>query len=226
MPNSNYIVATIKPWNIQNFKRRNFGSNWYLITSKDLYSHVKFLKPRYIFFPHWSWMIPAEIYEHYECVIFHMTDLPFGRGAEPLQHLIMRGLKETMVSAIRCVKDIDAGNIYMKRPMSLYGSAEAIYRRCSDICFDMIEMIAYMELKADKPQVGEPVYFTKRTVEDCRLPDVNDLDKVYDAIRCQDAESYQPTFMDTDNLRFEFTNAVLKSDYIEVSTKIKVRDSK
>lgn len=42
--------------------------------------------PSYIFFPHWSWKIPAEIYERFECVIFHMTDV-FGRG-KSAQNLI------------------------------------------------------------------------------------------------------------------------------------------
>ena len=31
-----------------------------------------------------------EIHENYKCIIFHMTDLPFGRGGSPLQNLISR----------------------------------------------------------------------------------------------------------------------------------------
>ena len=69
-----------------------------------------------IFFPHWSYIIPAEIYE---CIIFYMTDLPFGRGGSPLQNLIVRVIYETQISALRCVKELDAGHIYMKRPLSL-----------------------------------------------------------------------------------------------------------
>ena len=50
-------------------------------------------KPRYVFFPHWSHIIPEDIHGAFECVIFHMTDLPFGRGGSPLQNLIARGIK-------------------------------------------------------------------------------------------------------------------------------------
>lgn len=57
--------------------------------------------PRYIFFPHWSWKIPVDIYERFECVIFHMTDLPFGRGGSPLQNLVVRGINETQLTALR-----------------------------------------------------------------------------------------------------------------------------
>ena len=54
---------------------------------------LEFLKlskfsPHYIFFPHWSWLIPEEIYQNFECVIFHMTNLPYGRGGSPLHYLI------------------------------------------------------------------------------------------------------------------------------------------
>ena len=47
------------------------------------------LDPRYVFFLHWSWKIPAEIHTRFECVIFHMSDVPYGRGGSPLQNLIV-----------------------------------------------------------------------------------------------------------------------------------------
>ena len=47
-----------------------------------------------------------------------MTDLPYGRGGSPLQNLIVRGHKHTMISAIKCVKELDAGPIYLKKPLT------------------------------------------------------------------------------------------------------------
>ncbi len=218
-----FVVATIKEWNIKRFNGLNLEGDWHLITLPDEYGKIALWNPRYVFFTHLSWLIPKEIYGRYECVIFHMTNLPWGRSWEPLQHLIMRGCKETIVSAIRCVKDIDAGDIYMKRPMSLRGSAEEIYIRCSDIVFDMIEEIASKELKAETPQVGEPVYFEKWASEDYRLPDTNDLGKVYDTIRMMDAETYPPCFLETDKLRLEFSRATLRSDHIEANVVIRAK---
>ena len=58
------------------------------------------INPDWIFFPHWSWIIPKSIYEKYTCVIFHMTDVPYGRGGSPLQNLIIKGHKSTLLSAI------------------------------------------------------------------------------------------------------------------------------
>jgi len=37
------------------------------------------------------WIILKEIFENYEIILFHMTDLPYGRGGSPLQNLIVRG---------------------------------------------------------------------------------------------------------------------------------------
>ena len=62
---------------------------------KDLnIKYINEINPRFIFFAHWSSIIPKSIHEDFECVIFHMTDLPYGRGGSPLQNLIVRGHKK------------------------------------------------------------------------------------------------------------------------------------
>ena len=94
--------------------------------------------PRLVLFPHWSHIIPAEVYENFACIIFHMTDVPFGRGGSPLQNLIARGIYETKLSAIRCGKELDAGDVYMKRPLSLWGTAEEIYLRAAELTKEMM----------------------------------------------------------------------------------------
>ena len=83
---------------------------FYLRSPEEL-SHVRLseINPEYVFFPHWSWRIPESIYGNYSCVIFHMTDLPYGRGGSPLQNLIVRGHKSTQVSALKCIAELDAG---------------------------------------------------------------------------------------------------------------------
>jgi methionyl-tRNA formyltransferase len=45
-------------------------------------SNLERLAPHCVFLPHWSHIIPAEINENFECIMFHMTDLPNGRGGE------------------------------------------------------------------------------------------------------------------------------------------------
>ena len=47
--------------------------------------------------------MPSEIIRNYECICFHETDLPFGRGGSPIQNLIVRGFKTTKISAIKMI---------------------------------------------------------------------------------------------------------------------------
>ena len=97
--------------------------------------------------------------DKYECVAFHMTDLPFGRGGSPLQNLILRGFKETVITAFRVTDEWDAGPIYLKRPLSLEGTAQEIFDRASRIIYnDMIPFILMNDI-VPAPQTGEVVVF-------------------------------------------------------------------
>lgn len=175
--------------------------------------------PRYIFFPHWSWLIPEEIHQKFECVIFHMTDLPFGRGGSPLQNLIVRGYKKTMLSAIRCVKALDAGPIYLKCPLSLSGTAEEVLLRAAKVSEEMIEWIIH-EQPIPVEQFGEPTEFRRRLPKDGDLAGLAELEKIYDYIRMLDADGYPSAFIENNNFRFEFSGATLNAEDIVAKVKI------
>jgi methionyl-tRNA formyltransferase len=177
------------------------------------------IMPNYIFFPHWSWKVPQEIYEEFECVIFHMTDLPFGRGGSPLQNLVVRGISETQLTALQCVSEMDAGPIYMKLPMSLYGTAEEILMRASGLIEKMIEQIL-TNRTLPTPQVGEPTIFRRRTPQDGNMACVTTLEQIFDYIRMLDADGYSPAFIETEHFRLEFERASLKPDCVVADVKI------
>jgi len=120
------------------------------------------LNPEYIFFPFWSDYISPEIYENFECVIFHTSDLPKGRGAHPLQNLILRGVKTTKICALRCSKGIDAGPIYLKCDVDIsFGTADEIYDKIE--CIIRNKMIPYIlkHKPTPVPQEGKPTYYEK-----------------------------------------------------------------
>jgi methionyl-tRNA formyltransferase len=177
------------------------------------------LQPRYIFFPHWSWKIPEEVYENFECVIFHMTDLPFGRGGSPLQNLLVRNIYETQLTALRCVGALDAGSIYLKQPLSLWGTAEEILLRAAQLSALMIRQIIE-EQPIPQPQVGEVTMFRRRTPDDGNLAEIVELEKAFDHIRMLDADGYPPAFLETTHFRIEFSRASLKPDAIHADVKI------
>jgi methionyl-tRNA formyltransferase len=208
-----YLIAANRAWyaDFPERLRKRTGHEFILVTEKSALtrSFLDSLQPRYLFFPHWSSMVPAEIYESYESVIFHMTDLPFGRGGSPLQNLIARGIYETKVTALRCTGHIDAGPVYRKKPLSLYGTAEEIYLRAARIVEEMI-----VEIIDNEPvpvnQEGEAAVFERRTVEDGALHALSELEEVFDYIRMLDADGYPRAFLETEHLRLEFQRPSLK----------------
>jgi len=197
----NIIIATTKSWNIKNaqkFKKENESKyNTTIITNKDelTFEKVKLINPEYILFPHWSWIIPKEIFENFTCVVFHMTDLPFGRGGSPLQNLIERGIKKTKISAIKVDGGIDTGDIFFKRDLDLYGTAEEIFMRASKIIFN--DMIPELLTKRPVPQKqeGEATVFQRRKPEQSEISPDFDLEKIYDYIRMLDGEGYPRAFI-------------------------------
>ena len=205
-----YVVATIREWNIAQFAQRKAAlpGRWVLIDRREDLTPARIaeLAPRYVFFPHWSWKVPEEIFEPFECVCFHMSDVPYGRGGSPLQNLIVRGHRETKISALRMVADMDAGPVYRKEHLSLDGSARAIFERGAQIVFDMIEEIARSEPKPEA-QTGTPVVFERRKPAESELPADLDASRLYDFIRMLDADGYPPAFLDHGAFRIEFSDA-------------------
>lgn len=225
-----YVVAATKPWNAGAFQRRTpaLRGNWHFIGRQDELtpSHIASLSPRYVFFPHWSWRVPAAILDAFECICFHMTDVPYGRGGSPLQNLIVRGHTSTMLTALRMVEEFDAGPVYLKRPLSLAGRAEDIFLRAADLTYDIIAEIIATE-PVPIPQAGEAVVFRRRTPEQSRLPwekqpGEMSIAGLYDFIRMLDAPTYPKAFVELGAWRLEFDNARLSSpDVIEARVMIR-----
>src|SRR5579863_3476047 len=185
-----YLVLGCKPWNRRLFDEllSKLPGRWFYLGSRDELScdAVRRLGPRYIFFLHWSWKVPKEIVDEFECVCFHMTDVPFGRGGSPLQNLIVRGHRATKLTALRMTEDFDAGPVYGKEPLSLEGGAEEIYLRAGRLSPKMIERIIRQEPKP-VPQRGKAVNFKRRAPEesevDCSTSRSTSLEQMHDFIR-------------------------------------------
>lgn len=218
-----YVIATSR----NNYRllpeilKEQTGHSFYLVEKEEnlTFKLLDDIKPKYIFFPHWSYIIPQEIYNNFECVIFHMTDVPFGRGGSPLQNLVSRGIYETKISALRCVEELDAGPVYFKRDLCLNGTAEEIFLRASKIIQKMIIEMVLSE-PIPQPQVGEVVSFIRRIPAASDISNHEKLEAIFDHIRMLDADGYPAAFIETDHFRFEFSRAGLKSDYILADVKI------
>lgn len=214
-----YVLATSRPWNEVMAQRlaEKTGHTFHLINRKEDLTPERLaaIAPRFVFFPHWSHIIPEAMHTAHECVVFHMTDLPYGRGGSPLQNLIQRGHRETQLTALRCVAELDAGPVYLKRPLCLEGAASEIFLRAAGTIEEMIETII-RELPEPEPQHGEPVTFRRRTPEesDLRPAPIQDLNDFFDFIRMLDAEGYPRAFVELHGHRMELSRVQLEQDQL------------
>ncbi len=211
-----YIILSQKTWNNELVGRlqHKFPEHKFIhISTREDFTqeYLQEIKPDKVFIPHWSYIIPENIWGNFECIVFHMTDLPYGRGGSPLQNLIVRGHKDTKISALRVEKGLDTGDIYMKKPLSLYGSAEEIYMRASGIIETMIEEIIQNNPKPKK-QTGKPVEFKRRKAAESDISGLNELDTIYDYIRMLDAEGYPKACLTIGDIKYEFSRVQQKAD--------------
>ncbi|MCY2686958.1 formyltransferase family protein [Salinimicrobium sp. TH3] len=211
-----FVVLSEKSWHksLHSSLQKKFKEvDWILIDKKAEFSFEELakLQPEKVFIPHWSHIIPPRIFSNFECIVFHMTDLPFGRGGSPLQNLIASGHTKTKISAIRVEKGLDTGPVYLKEDLQLLGTAQEIFIRSSNVVEEMIFEIVEKDLKPIS-QEGEVVEFKRRKPEQGNISNLEEANKIFDYIRMLDCEGYPPAFIETSNFRFEFTRASLKSE--------------
>lgn len=222
----NHIVLGCRPWSREIFDAEisRYPGTWHYVSTPEelVLQEVAKINPRTLFFLHWSWKVPQEIVERFECVGFHPTDLPFGRGGTPIQNLILRGLKTTKLSAFRMTNEMDAGPIYLKEDFSLEGSAEAIFVRMSRLASQMIKRII-IEEPTPTVQKGKAVLFKRRNPEESKIPHLSSLEALYDFIRMLDARDYPKAFFHHEGFCYELRSAKLSPDKKEIETVVKIR---
>jgi methionyl-tRNA formyltransferase len=222
-PSHRYLVAGCKSWHRRVFDDvlSRLAGDWHYVGEREqlTVAKVRELGPRYAFFLHWSWKVPAEILEEVACVCFHMTDVPYGRGGSPLQNLISRGHRNTKLTALRMTAEFDAGPVYLKKNLSLEGGAEEIYLRACSLSADMIQQIVQNEMQP-LPQTGEPVNFRRRRPEESEIAKLDSLERLHDFIRMLDAEGYPSAFLSHAGYRFEFSRSALYDGRIVADVRI------
>jgi methionyl-tRNA formyltransferase len=221
-----YVLATNRGWALSAFAahRARLPGIWRIASSpSDLVAACETTPaPQAVFLPHWSWKIPAKIYSRMDCIVFHMTDLPFGRGGSPLQNLILRGHAQTRLTALRAGEEMDAGPVYLKEDLSLSGSAQEIYERAADLSMRMIARI--LEEKREPTEQSGPVtVFKRRTPEESVLPRSGSLHELYDFVRMLDAAGYPNAFAEIGDFRIEFKDAHLETDALKASATFRRR---
>jgi methionyl-tRNA formyltransferase len=221
-----FIVAGSRPWNRRTFDRelKELPGDWTFVTTPDtLALALERPSPRFVFFLHWSWIVPSEVVAQHECVVFHMTQVPYGRGGSPLQNLISRGHDRTVLSALRMTDEVDAGPVYMQEDLSLDGTAESVYLRADRLAAAMIQRIITTHPEPAE-QAGDPVVFPRRRPSESMVSkDLEDLDRLIDHIRMLDAEDYPHAYIDYGSLRLTFRRAARYEGRVSADVTITLR---
>jgi len=218
-----YVVAGSKPWNRRIFDAEiaSIPGTWHYVDSREelTLQWLESIRPDHVFFLHWSWKVETAIIEQFDCVCFHMTDVPYGRGGSPLQNLIARGHRATKLTALKMVRELDAGPVYYKEDLSLEGGAEEIYIRATRQAAAMMRRIGEENIRPE-PQQGEVEIFKRRSPQQSEIEALADLDSLHDFVRMLDAEGYPKAFLIHEGFRYEFSRAVLYDGRIQADVAI------
>ena len=214
-----FLIITKKIWEKKNFSKLDKK----IILHKSISTRkINIIKPNIIFFIHWSKKIPKNIFNRFTCIQFHCSDLPKFRGGSPIQNQILKGVKNTKISAFKVNSKIDAGDICLKKNFVLNGSANEIYVRMEKLAIIMINTIINKKKLIFTKQSGKITYYKRRKPEDSNLRFVkkNNLKNVYDFIRMLDAKGYPEAFMKLNKFKIVFKNAEYKKKEIKGEFKI------
>ena len=202
-------------------KNRVINKNSEIIRNrKELtYKKVHRINPDYIMFPHWSFIVPEDIFQNYKCICFHSAPLPFGRGGSPIQNMMIKGFQETEVCSLLMEKELDVGPVYLRTKVKLSGTLDEILVRIYNAIAKQIKVFKSKEL-SPKKQEGMPHQFKRLTIKDNFINFDKDLNGIFDQIRMLDSSLYPNPFAQSGNFMMDFSKAELKNGYINANVKI------
>ncbi|QWE28988.1 hypothetical protein [Polynucleobacter sp. AM-7D1] len=217
-----YIIASSKDWFAKYPKSDEFKDLNFLNIDKKEGLNLDFLEsinPRYIFFPHWSWRVPQEIYERFECVAFHTAPLPYGRGGSPIQNLLLRGITTSPVCALRMTDVLDGGAIYNSLEVSLDGTIQEIFLRIAG-CVERLILYICNNNPIPIEQSGEVVLFNRLSIADNELLGSYSVKEIYDRVRMVDGLDYPRAYLYLGRHRLEFSEAKFSNNDLIMKVKI------
>jgi len=171
----------------------------------DIESGIQF---DFIFFPHFSKLIPADFLQKNNCIGFHTGDLPSDRGGSPIQNKIVKGQYSTWVSAFKLTQELDAGDILCREAVSLEnGSIEVLLQKISTIIARMVKIVI-LENPIPIAQKGNISISPRLKPHESELRiDTLTVKQIYDRIRMLDGLDYPPAYIQFDRYRIILSEA-------------------
>lgn len=186
------------------------------ICSKELIDDIN---PDWVFFFHWSEIVPKEIYNNHKCVVIHTGRLPKDRGGSPLQNQILKGITNTRVNAIEMKEQVDSGGIYHSIPITLQGNITDIWL---SIAIITRKLINYCVTVNPEPisQNGTPQTYKRIKDNQLKFNSTKDISDIYDQIRMVDDDSYPSPYIQIEGYKIEFSRAKINNNNIIADVRI------
>ena len=182
---------------------------------------IKKINPFFIMFPHWSHIVPAEITNNYDCICFHSTPLPYGRGGSPLQNMILAGHSETELCSLKMTDKLDEGPVYLRSKISLKGKMSEILDRTYNEIANQIRILLSEKVKP-KAQKGKITYFKRLNKSDNLLDLSREIKDIYDNIRMVDSDLYPDAHIILGDKKITFYDAEISKN--SLIAKVKIND--
>ena len=216
--NYKYVLcSTPEYYSYRLFNRlfNKYNKTWLLITDKDCFNNnIMKILPIQCYFLHWPYIIPNNIYNNIECINFHTSNLPYGRGGSPLQNQIIENIYLSHIYSLRvCENGIDKGPYYNKQQISLQGNIFDIFLLISNMAFEMICDIIDNNISPTHLNDDYNNHIYKR-IKNNKLVTGLELNKIYDQIRMRDFKYYEKTYIEIDNVKISFSRAYFDGDKI------------
>ena len=186
-------------------KRGLQGVEWIrLSTDPDLF--IAGLNPDWVFFFHWSDIIPEEIHAQHRCVGIHTSVLPDGKGGSPLQNQILEGIMKSRVNALAMVNELDSGPIYCSEEVTLQGSIFDIWT-CIVAAAKILIQKCIRENITPVEQEGGGKKYKRRKDNTLPTGEEKELYDLYRFIQMLDGEGYPYANLRVGDFVFSFSRA-------------------
>ena len=201
-----FLVSKDAPWSVKLMNSLS-SLNCHYFNDESYINHLS-QSPDWIFFFHWSKIVPKDVYERNRCVVIHTSNLPNGRGGSPIQNQILEGIVESRVNALVMEGEIDGGSIYYSLPVTLQGTISDIWSAIADRAAVLIKKCV-QDNPTPKKQVGKSQKYKRNKTNNLPVCDTKDLEKIHRFIQMLDGDTYPKAFIEIGNFKLEFSRSKL-----------------
>lgn len=167
-----------------------------------------------VFFLHWNHIVPKEIYNNYECINIHTSNLPEGKGGSPLQNQIINNILFSKVNTLKITDDgLDSGPIYNSKDISLQGNLFDIWNTITEASYELIIDIINNNIIPNK-QISNINVYKRRKNNIIPFNNENNIEKIYDFIRMLDGNDYPEPYFIINNYKLKFSRSKFDGEKI------------